>query len=119
MSIRGEWRKMTQTNIKGLPEGKYFTEIGYSQRYPWAEIGRTATTAKLARVIVQRDPDWRPEIASGGFAGHCANQDEQTWLFKGVKPTDVVTIRKTKHGWSNKGVKFVEDMAWEFYDYNF
>lgn len=110
---------MTRTNIKGLPEGKYFTEIGYSQRYSWAEIGRTATTVKLARVIVQRDPDWSPEIAPGGFAGHCSNQNEQTWLFKGVKPTDVVTIRKTKRGWSNKGVKFVEDMAWEFYDYNF
>ena len=28
---------MTDTNIKGLPEGKYFTEIGYSDR-DWVEL---------------------------------------------------------------------------------
>lgn len=110
---------MTQTNIKGLPEGKYFTEIGYSDKRPWVEIGRTATSVKLARVIVERDPDWSANIIPGGFIGYCTNQDEQTWLFKGIRMTPVVTIRKTKRGWSNKGVKFVEDMALEFYDYNF
>ncbi len=110
---------MTYTNIKGLPEGKYFTEIGYSQQYPWVEIKRTAHTVTLARVIVQADPDWKPEIVPGGFAGHCTNQDRQTWLYKGVKPTSVRVIRKTKHGWSCRGTRFVEGRAVEFYDWNF
>lgn len=110
---------MTDTNIKGLPEGKYFTEIGYSQSYPWMEIKRTATTVTLARVIVERDPEFTPEIVPGGFVGHCTNQHAQTWLYRGIKPTDTVTIRKTQRGWSNKGVKFIEDLALEFYDWNF
>ncbi len=110
---------MTQTNIKGLPEGKYFTEIGYSQQYPWMELRRTDKTVTLVKVAVQADPDWKPEIIPGGFAGHCTNQSQQTWLFKGIRPTQTMTVRKTKRGWSYKGVRFVEDRAVEFYDYNF
>lgn len=108
-----------QTNIKSLPEGKYFTEYGYSQSYPWVEVSRTEKTATLARVVVTADPDWKPEITSGGFCGHCTNQSDQTWMFKGIDVTDMVTIRRTKLGWSRKGVKFREDQAIEFYDYNF
>lgn len=110
---------MTQTNIKGLPEGKYFTEIGYSQKYPWAEVGRTAKTVKLARVIVERDPDWKPNIIPGGFAGHCTNQDEQKWVFYKISDDPRITIRQTKLGWSRKGVKFIGGRADHFYDYNF
>lgn len=110
---------MTRTNIKGLPEGRYFTEIGYSQQYPWMELRRTDKTVTLVKVAVQADPDWKPEIIPGGFAGHCTNQSDQTWLFKGIRPTQTMTIRKTKNGWSRKGVRFVEDRAVEFYDFNF
>lgn len=110
---------MTKTNIKNLPEGKYFTEVGYSQTYPWAEVKRTAKTVTLAKVNVERDPEWKPEIIPGGFAGHCTNQSDQTWNFAGINESHTVTIRKTKHGWSRKGVVFMEDVAREFYDYNF
>lgn len=110
---------MTKTNIKELPEGKYFTEIGYSQSYPWREVSRTAKTVTLAKVEVKPDPEWKPEILPGGFAGHCTNQQSQTWLFAGVNPSVTTTIRMTKKGWASKGVRFVEDMAREFYDYNF
>lgn len=119
----------TNTNIKNLPMGptnKYFTEIGYSQSYPWKEIKRTAKTRTLARVLTERDPDWKPEIIPGGFVGHCTNQGEQTWLYAGVDMNDTVTIRKVKSRycgedemWANRGVKFVEDRAVEFFDYNF
>lgn len=110
---------MTYTNIKNLPEGKYFTEVGYSQQYPWTEIARTAKTVTLAKVCVRVDPEWKPEMYAGGFAAHCSNQSEQTWLFLGVNPTQTVTVRQTKRGWASKGVRFIEDRAVEFYDYNF
>lgn len=110
---------MIKTNIKGLPEGKYFTEIGYSQQYPWVEVKRTAKTATLAKVIVKADPDWKPEMHAGGFFAHCSNQSEQTWLFHKIDEGRTCTIRETKRGWSRKGTRFIEDRAVEFYDWNF
>jgi len=109
----------TETNIKNLPEGTYFTEHGYSQSYPWKEISRTAMTVKLARVRVARDPAWKPEMIPGGFAAHCTNQHDQTWLFEAVDMNHTTTIRMTKKGWARKGTKFTEGRAIEFYDYNF
>lgn len=110
---------MTKTNIKNLPEGKYFTEIGYSQTYPWVVIKRTDKTVTLARVLVDKDPAFQPNIIPGGFAGHCDNQSDQTWLYKGISQRETKTIRLTKKGWSHQGVRFWEDVAREFYDWNF
>lgn len=110
---------MTQTNIKNLPEGNYFTEIGYSQSYPWVEIKRTAKTVTVAKVFVLPDPEWKPEIVPGGFAGHCTNQHLQTWLYGGIEKDRIITLRETNIGWSYKTTRFVEGMAREFYDYNF
>ena len=111
---------MTNTNIKNLPEGPtYFTEYGYSQSYPWVEIRRTEKTVTLAKVNVVKDPDWKPEIHPGGFAGHCSNQQSQTWLFDGIDHENTRTIRLTKKGWAFKGTTFREGVAREFYDYNF
>lgn len=110
------------TNIKNLPEGRtYFTEYGYSQSYPWVEIKRTAKTVTLAKVIVATDPEWiaKREFHAGGFCGHCSNQSEQTWLFDSIDETRTITIRATKRGWSRGETLFRENVAREFYDYNF
>jgi len=108
------------TNIKNLPTGlNYFTERGYSQSYPWAEVKRTAKTVTLAKVHVMRDPDWKPEMHVGGFCAHCSNQLEQTWLFDRLDWDYTRTVRATNLGWSDRGTIFVEGRAVEFYDYNF
>lgn len=111
---------VTATNIKDLPEGNYFTEIGYSERYPWREVSRTAKTVTLQKVLVRHDPEWaaKREFIPGGFCGHVPNQSEQTWLYKGLGQS-TMRIFKTKRGWGRKGVRFVEGAAHEFYDYNF
>lgn len=109
---------MAETNIKNLPEGSYFTEVGYSQMYPLKEVRRTAQTVTLVRVKAERDPDWKPEMHPGGFVAHCSNQLEQTWLYAGLEEYEI-TIYATKLGWSRKGVKFIENRATYFYDYNF
>ena len=109
---------MTDTNIKNLPEGNYFTEIGYSQQYPWIEVKRTATTVTLARVMVQKDPEWQPEFVTGGFCAHCTNQHAQTWMFLKISDSQI-KVRKTKLGWSYQGVKFIEGRAREFFDWNY
>jgi hypothetical protein len=120
---------MTVTNIKNLPAGPtYYTERGYSQRYPWVEVSRTAKTRTLARVLTAPDPEWKEKIVwhAGGFAGHCDNQTEQTWLYAGVDTDSTVTVREVKsryYGedtcWGHKGTSFVEGRAIELYDYNF
>ena len=111
------------TNIKNLPlEGNvYFTERGYSQSYPWVVISRSESgkTLTLAKVKVAADPEWKPEFHIGGFAAHCSNQSEQTWLFDEIDYEYTTQIRLTKKGWSHKGTRFTEDRAVEFYDYNF
>jgi hypothetical protein len=107
------------TNIKNLPEGNYFTEIGYSQQYPWVEVSRTAKTVTVVKVAVKADPAWKPEMVPGGFCAHCTNQWAQTWLFDEVIEGYTKVLRMTKYGWACKGVKFVEGKAVEFYDYNF
>ena len=109
-----------KTNIKGLPEGRtYFTEYGYSQSYTWVEVKRTAKTVTLAKVNVARDPEWVPVMHPGGFAARCSNQSEQTWLFSSINHDHTKVVRLNKRGkWAHKGVRFEEDRAVEFYDYN-
>jgi len=113
---------MTDTNIKNLPEtGNYFTELGYSQSYPWIEVKRTAKTVTLAKVNVKADPEWKEKMDwyAGGFAGHLANQGEQTWLFDGIDHKHTKIVRATKRGWTHGQTRFIEGRANEFYDYNF
>ena len=117
----------TRTNLVGLPNGptnKYFTERGYSQSYPWKMLKQSASgkTLTLARVKTQPDPAWKDKInfIPGGFSAQCSNQNQQTWLYDGIQTDHTITIRKNKRGiWMNKGVKFSEDVAVYFYDYNF
>lgn len=113
------------TNIKGLPEGEYLTETLFSDCTPWVVVGRTATTLTLQEVLVERDPEWKPEIVAGGFAGHCTNQDEQTWLYAGLgQQTCRVRLVKSRFCgsdklWGNGGRTFIANGAYRKYDYNF
>jgi hypothetical protein len=113
------------TNLKGLPEGEYMTETLYSDDIPYKVVSRTATTATLQKVLVKRDPDWKPAITRGGFAGHCTNQHEQTWLYAGLGP-NTVTVRLVKSRypdsdklWGRKGREFIANGAVQHRDYNF
>lgn len=113
------------TNIKGLPEGEYLTETLYSDNTPWKVVGRTAATLKLQQVEVARDPEWTPEIIPGGFAGHCTNQDKQTWLYAGLSDhTITVRLVKSRYNssekmWGSNGRSFIANGARHKYDYNF
>lgn len=117
-----------KTNIKNLPDGEYLTERGYSQRYPWVVISKTAKTMTIAEVLVDPDPEWKEkmEFHAGGFCGHCANQSEQTWLYAGVNLERTRTVRLVKSRfagedkcWGDKGTLFSDKYCTYFYDYNF
>lgn len=108
-------------NVKNAPAGIYFREIGYSQQYPWVlvRLSPSGKTATVARVKAAPDPEWTPEFYAGGFAGHCANQNSQTWLYDGLG--EEIKIRRSKNGyWVRNNVCFIEsDGPTYFYDYNF
>lgn len=120
------YREFT-TNLKGLPEGEYMTETGYSQSYPWKVIGKSPSgkTITLQKVKIARDPEWKAEFVKGGFAGHCTNQHAQTWLYDGLEDiTMTVRLNKSRYCgskklWGNKGTEFIANGAVEHYDYNF
>lgn len=109
----------TATNIKNLPDGEYFTEVGHSQRYPYKVVKRTEKTVTLCRVNVDLDPEFKPVFYVGGFAAHCSNQSEQTHLFRDFDDRYKITVRLGKNGWRKDGVLYRENMAVYFYDYNF
>lgn len=114
---------MTTTNIKNLPNhdetGLYFTGLLHTDTKPYMVLTRTAKTVTVCPIRVKPDPDWKPEMIPGGFAAHCTNQRQQTWLYDGVDDTQMKTLRLTKKGWVCRGQRFIEDRAIRFHDYNF
>jgi len=113
------------TNIIGLPEGEYLTETSYSDQSPYKVVAKTPTTLTLKKVMVAKNPEWKPEFVPGGFAAHCTNQGEQTWVYEGLLDETVkVRLIKSKFCgsdklWGAKGATFIANGAVKFYDYNF
>jgi len=53
---------------------KYANLYGYSDVHPY-EVVRVISekTIEIRAMNASRDPNWKPEIIPGGFAGHCIN----------------------------------------------
>lgn len=113
------------TNIKGLPEGEYVSGHLHSDMNAYRVERKTKTTMTVRRVEVARDPEWKPEMHAGGFAAHCSNNAEQTWLFDGFADTTLtIRLRKSRYAGSEKlyaggGREFLINGARHFHDYNF
>ena len=106
---------MPKTNIKNLPQNAhYFTEQGTIDKLPWVEISRTENQVQVAEVVVKADPQWQPE-KKGNFV---TNSNKQTWLFDKIGER-VLLLRKTKLGWSRRGMKFTENRALRVHDFNY
>lgn len=110
-------------NVKNAPAGRYFVEHGYSQSYPWVVVDSSPSgkTLTVAAVDVEKDPEWVSKMKwyAGGFCGHLANQEEQTWIFKSVCPMRKRTIRLTKKGWAGGSFSESPNGPQYYYDYNF
>lgn len=93
----------------------------WSDKHAATVIKVTASTVTVQYDTAILDPDFKPEWIPGGFAGHCTNQDEQTYTYERNPKGRVETYR-----WSNKyGTYGTPDNPrlikgrHEFYDYNF
>ncbi len=101
---------------------KYANLYGYSDVHPY-EVVRVISekTMEIRSMDASLDPDWRPEIIPGGFAGHCVNQTDQKWIIESNPSTETIRIRKRKDGkwYSCYGKHVLSNEPRKFYDYNF
>lgn len=93
----------------------------YSDSEAYTVIKRTKSTITIQRDKATLDPNFKPEFIAGGFAGHCVNQNEQTYTYERDENGTIQTAR-----WSEKDGMFkvngclkVFNGRREFYDYNF
>lgn len=104
----------------GVEVGDGVTVRLWSDSHAYTVIKRTPKTITIQQDKATLDPNFKPEWIPGGFAGHCTNQEEQTWTYEPNPNGEILKIR-----WSEK------HYAWryldkalimgrhEFYDYNF
>lgn len=93
----------------------------YSDRYAGTIIKVTKKSVTVRRDKATLDPNFKPEFIPGGFAGHCTNQEEQSYTYEADPNGEVYTIF-----WSDKYNRYGRpgDLSLsrgrhEFYDYNF
>lgn len=91
----------------------------YSDVSPVTVIKRTAKTITVRYDKAERDPSWTPEWVSGGFAGHCTNQDEQRWIIEEDPDGRTEVFRLRRVGWRNTADEKLYPGWKKFYDYNF
>ena len=101
---------------------KYANHQGWSQTYPYEVIRWVSEkTVEIRQMDAERDPSWKPEWVSGGFAGHCTNQHTQKWVYSSNPEYKVIRMRLRKDGrWHSKyGRHSLSNEPRMFYDYNF
>ena len=95
----------------------------YSDAHAYTVIKVTKCSITVQRDTATIDPNFKPEFVTGGFAGHCTNQSEQTYTYERNPEGNVETYR-----WSTKNNRYqgggdgsiiVTKGRHEFYDYNF
>ncbi len=95
----------------------------YSDCEAYTVIGKTAKTITIQRDKATLDPNFKPEWIAGGFAGHCTNQNEQTYTYERNPEGS-----KVKCYWSERLGCYttggdqsirISRGRHEFYDYNF
>lgn len=101
--------------------GEGATVLFWSDRHAGTIVKVTPKTIQIRRDKATLDPNWKPEIIPGGFAGHCINQSEQTYMYE-EDPNGYLY----KFHWSEKYQSFGTPNnlralkgRHEYFDYNF
>lgn len=110
---------LTPANVE---VGQGVTIHFYSDAHAGTVIKKTKTTITIQQDIATLDPNFKPEFVTGGFAGHCTNQQDQTYTYERNPNGTTYTFR-----WSAKYNKYREAKAGktvtkgrrEYYDWNF
>jgi hypothetical protein len=110
---------LTPANIK---VGDGVTMHLYSDAHAGTVIKKTKTSVTVQRDVATIDPNFKPEITPGGFAGHCTNQGDQKYTYEQNPNGQTVTFRWSKkynRFMNNQQVRTISKGRREFYDYNF
>ena len=119
--------EQTATRIaERKPIQEFANHMMYSDIEPYEVVEvKTENKVLIRPMDSQRSPDWKPEIVSGGFSGHCTNNHQQhnAWLIKSNPENGTIAIRwsNKKLGWFDKfgGRYSMHDKAIKKYDFNF
>jgi hypothetical protein len=94
--------------------GKYINRHGYSDIDPIGKIvGIKSKTIVYVQPMVAGDNLTKMEWISGGFVGHCVNQNEQRYEF--TEEGNVFEMRLSAGDKSHR----ISDRPMKYYDYNF
>lgn len=109
--------RLTPANAK---VGEGATINYYSDSHACTIIKVTKSTITIKRDKATIDKNFTPKIEVGGFAGHCTNQDEQTYTYEPDESgTEYVCRWSKKHGCYTCQGSTISKGRHEFYDYNF
>lgn len=95
----------------------------HSDRHAGTVIKKTKTTITIQRDKATLDPNFKPEIVAGGYAGNCTNNEDQTYTYERDPEGMIETFRWSKknaryQGGDDGSIKVIKG-RYEFYDYNF
>lgn len=94
--------------------GKYINRHYYSDIEPLGRIvGIKSKTILYVQPVVAGENKTKMEWVSGGFAGHCVNQSEQSYDF-----TDVGEVIEIRMSAGDRCMR-ISDRPIKYYDYNF
>lgn len=104
-----------------LVEMKYANMHGYTDIEPFEIVKVISDKTIEVRAMSATLDNWKPEIIPGGFAGHCTNQNTQTYIYTSNEQAPVIRCRKRKDGYfhSPYGRHVLSDKPRKFHDYNF
>ena len=117
-----KWELLKEQN-REIEVGDGVTLHLWSDAHACTVIAKTKTTITIQRDKATIDPNFKPEWVAGGFAGHCTNQNEQSYTYE-RDPNGMIY----KCRWSEKYGRFqtggdgsmkITRGRREFYDYNF
>lgn len=92
----------------------------YSNRHAGTVIKKNKRSITIQYDKAVMDENFKPEFVTGGFAGHCTNQNEQTYTYE-RDPNGRIEAYcwSEKYGAYRKGNIIIINGRHEFYDYNF
>ena len=119
-NLEHELRKALNSEIE---IGDGVTEYLYSDAHAYTVIAKTKKTITIQRDKAILDPNFKPEWIAGGFAGHCTNQEEQTYTYErdpeGAKVRCFWSERLGCYTTGGDQSIKIGRGRHEFYDYNF
>jgi hypothetical protein len=94
--------------------GRYINQHGYSDVEPLGRIvGIKSKTILYVQPMKAGENKTKLEWVSGGFAGHCLNQNEQSYDF-----TDIGEVIEVRMSAGDRCMR-ISDRPIKYYDYNF